>query len=565
MEDFPMQSGTVEKNMNSDYIFYPFTIKEMFSNKNHIFYLLSVENTLRRDCDQWKVALSSSAINMQNECYSNSFKEIKISKNAANKNEENFSGLKSILPIKINGSYLGSNENINQINCLDQSIKERRRSLREKTPIKISGTQFIREMEDIENDPSSDSISVIVPFGQIFSEGRNPAQPFSNKMRFIPTKKSSQDFIENYPENKSSTSKSRESSFENVIHNMKNTLKTLKTNVTCKTLKEINREVTPFDLPDLDPLSEDVDQNRSMAITTNEIDGQVPGLKPLISGEGKPPDNIATHHNISRRPNIDIDLRKIQSESHTADDMIGIQAKYPFGGRLGKTGRKKSSFKNTISYLLSKALDDHSDSDSESNSNEFSEKSSISSSAEKSLSVTSFTSAGDEETCVSCVTDELDNVSTDRTSLTDCLDTDSYSWYFDLEQHEKNKDHLEGNRYKVPEENELKMTSRIKLEENCEKPLPAAGGENEMKLDVTGFSIILQRSVQIFDLKCLVNVFLFFPRLSEIEDKLDNLKNMEASVINKNKVEKDLQEQNQVNFSKDIRQVFIFIIFRTSS
>ena len=63
----------------------------------------------------------------------------------------------------------------------------------------------------------------------------------------------------------------------------------------------------------------------------------------------------------------------------------------------------------------------------------------------------------------------------------------------------------------------------------------------------------------------MIIVFLFFPRLSEIEDKLDNLKNMEASVINKNKVEKDLQEQNQVNFSKDIRQVFIFIIFRTSS
>ena len=63
----------------------------------------------------------------------------------------------------------------------------------------------------------------------------------------------------------------------------------------------------------------------------------------------------------------------------------------------------------------------------------------------------------------------------------------------------------------------------------------------------------------------MIIVFPFFPRLSEIEDKLDNLKNMEASVINKNKVEKDLQEQNQVNFSKDIRQVFIFIIFRTSS
>merc|ERR1719219_2214472 len=152
-------------------------------------------------------------------------------------------------------------------------------------------------------------------------------------MRFISPKKSSPDFIENYPENKRSTSKSRESSFENVIHNMKNTLKSLKTNVTCKTLKEINGEVTPFDLPDLDPLSEDVDQNRGMGITSIEIDGQITGLKPLINGEGKPPDNIATC------PNIDIDLQKVQSQSHTADDMNGIQVKYSFGGQLCKTGR----------------------------------------------------------------------------------------------------------------------------------------------------------------------------------------------------------------------------------
>ena len=46
----------------------------------------------------------------------------------------------------------------------------------------------------------------------------------------------------------------------------------------------------------------------------------------------------------------------------------------------------------------------------------------------------------------------------------------------------------------------------------------------------------------------MIIVFPFFPRLSEIEDKLDNLKNMEASVINNNKVQNDLQEQHQVNF-----------------
>ena len=453
-----------------------------------------------------------------------------MSKNAANEDEENFSGLKSILPIKINGSYLGSNEKIDQINCLDQSIKERRRSLRERTPIKISGTQFIRDLGDIENDPSLDSISVTVPFGQISYE----AQPFSNKMRFIPPKKSSQDFIENFPENKSSTSEPSEGSFENVIHNMKNTLKSLKTNVTCKTLAEINREVTPCDLPDLDPLSEDVDQTGRMAaaVTTSEIDGRVPSLKPLINtGGGKQSDsNITTFHNISTHPsNIDIDLHKIQTESQTPGGAgKASNMKYSMGGgQIGKTGRntsKKSSFKNTISYLLSKALDDYCDSDSES---EFSENSSISSSVEKSFSRTSVRSEGEDATSV---TEDLsfdDDVLTDRTSTTDCLDTESYSWYFDLEANERNKHHLEANRFNnVPgaKENGIKLTGRttretscdvfssnysippppsaVNVEETCEKPLPGAGSpdtgrtENQMRLDVTGFNLILQRSVQ---------------------------------------------------------------------
>ena len=51
------------------------------------------------------------------------------------------------------------------------------------------------------------------------------------------------------------------------------------------------------------------------------------------------------------------------------------------------------------------------------------------------------------------------------------------------------------------------------------------------------------------------------PRLSEIEDKLDNLRNMEASVINNNNVQNDQQEQHQVNPLERVGQVFICMIF----
>ena len=54
-------------------------------------------------------------------------------------------------------------------------------------------------------------------------------------------------------------------------------------------------------------------------------------------------------------------------------------------------------------------------------------------------------------------------------------------------------------------------------------------------------------------------------RLSEIEDKLDNLKNMEASVLNNNNEQHDYQEQQQVNISVRVRQFISFMIFRKSS
>ena len=60
---------------------------------------------------------------------------------------------------------------------------------------------------------------------------------------------------------------------------------------------------------------------------------------------------------------------------------------------------------------------------------------------------------------------------------------------------------------------------------------------------------------------CCEMFSLSVPRLSEIEDKLDNLKNMEASVINNNNVQNDQQEQHQVNPLERVGQVFISMIF----
>ena len=65
--------------------------------------------------------------------------------------------------------------------------------------------------------------------------------------------------------------------------------------------------------------------------------------------------------------------------------------------------------------------------------------------------------------------------------------------------------------------------------------------------------------------KLLLNVFHSIARLSEIEDKLDNLKNMEASVLNNNNVQHDYQEQKQVNISERVIKFFSFMVFRKSS
>ena len=43
-------------------------------------------------------------------------------------------------------------------------------------------------------------------------------------------------------------------SLDDVIGNMKDTLKAIRNDVNSKTLKDLNREMTPFDLPALSPV-----------------------------------------------------------------------------------------------------------------------------------------------------------------------------------------------------------------------------------------------------------------------------------------------------------------------
>ena len=422
----------------------------------------------------------------------------KIPKNSANEDEENFSGLKSALPIKINGSYLGSNENINHLNCLDQSIKQRRRSLRETTPIKISGTEFVRE---IEQDESFYSINA--PFGPILPEGRRPGEMCGHKKRFIPEKEAATDFIESCAQNITEQCQDTESSLETVITNMKSTLKSLKTNVTCNTLKEINREVTPFDLPDLDPLTSHGEEVVS-----------APHLQVLTDTERKGPAALPNIPSMS--PSTDN-----QKKQSSKPNSCVIREKMTASPNWKSRGqKKKSSFKNTISYLLSKALDDGSHLDSE--SIDLPEESILSSST----SATSFTLQGDDDTSLGDVSlevdleDELDNVATDgATSVTG--DTDSYSWYFDMEKCEPNENHYKEkgtdprenlsfeNKYSEQEENHLEketynetidkfsfgdidQTPEVEIVTKSVLDTADQTG-NEMRLDMTDFNMILQR------------------------------------------------------------------------
>ena len=143
-----------------------------------------------------------------------------------------------------------------------------------------------------------------------------------------------------------------------------------------------------------------------------------------------------------------------------------------------------------------------------------------------STSATSFTLQGDDDTSLGDVSlevdleDELDNVATDgATSVTG--DTDSYSWYFDMEKCEANENHYKEkgtdprenlsfeNKYSEQEENHLEKETynetidkfsfgdidRTPEVEIVDRPVLDTADQtgNEMRLDMTDFNMILQR------------------------------------------------------------------------
>ena len=61
-------------------------------------------------------------------------------------------------------------------------------------------------------------------------------------------------------------------SLDDVIGNMKDTLKAIRNDVNHKTLKDLNREMTPFDLPALSPVpqvQEYLDNNSTMVMVAD--------------------------------------------------------------------------------------------------------------------------------------------------------------------------------------------------------------------------------------------------------------------------------------------------------
>ena len=145
----------------------------------------------------------------------------------------NINGLKTRFPIKINGFYIGSSENLTKTvpnNVAIDNILQRRRSLRENTPIKIEGNVFSRSADNQNNDFES----IKMPFG----EYRKNIKP--NNRRFCT--KNTEDlenkttFVTHEAANKNCNK------LENVINQMKTTLNCIGRGVGYKTLKNINRK-----------------------------------------------------------------------------------------------------------------------------------------------------------------------------------------------------------------------------------------------------------------------------------------------------------------------------------
>jgi hypothetical protein len=64
---------------------------------------------------------------------------------------------------------------------------------------------------------------------------------------------------------------SSSSSLDNVLSNMKDALKSLKSQVTRKTLHDLNREMTPFDLPALSPVPQRASLQHQVLLDMQEV------------------------------------------------------------------------------------------------------------------------------------------------------------------------------------------------------------------------------------------------------------------------------------------------------
>ena len=142
----------------------------------------------------------------------------------------NINGLKTRFPIKINGFYIGSSENLTKSdpnNVAIDNIQQRRRSLRENTPIKIEGSVYSRNDNDFE--------SIQMPFGEY--KQNNSFKP--NNKRYLTN--NTKNLVYDFDKSKNVVS-NKPTGLENVINQMKTTLNCIGQGVGYKTLKNINRK-----------------------------------------------------------------------------------------------------------------------------------------------------------------------------------------------------------------------------------------------------------------------------------------------------------------------------------
>ena len=151
----------------------------------------------------------------------------------------NINGLKTRFPIKINGFYIGSSENLTQSvpdSDLVDNIQKKRRSLRESTPIKIEGSVFSRS-DDSQN---TNFESIQMPFGDFNPTCNNVTCNRKFTARIVKDSEKEIDVPTNIA-SKTPTNKYC-NQVENVINQMKTTLTCIGHGVSYKTFQNINRK-----------------------------------------------------------------------------------------------------------------------------------------------------------------------------------------------------------------------------------------------------------------------------------------------------------------------------------